>query len=169
MKEKAEMESKYLSFSYEKDCQLLWGKESVNLKEEEAGEMFAKLIDLFEAIHPLGTMVELKEEFTKSLNLKNKNSKLRVVIVERFAETEDKQAYFPYVGVVYPIGTLGKGKFLHFSSSLIDSVIHEGYHDDMEDAYVLLMKKKLLIDYGGKSFGFLTKEEMEAYRDEMGV
>ena len=113
--------------------------------------------------------MELSEDFSKSLKLKNQTYKVKVVIIERFSSTADKEAYFPYVGTVYPVGTLGYGRCIQFTSSLIDSVVHAGYQDDMDNAYILLMKKELILDNEAVSFGFLSKGRMEKYREELGV
>ena len=166
--EKAVWEEKEVFFHTDSMCYLLSEQQEIVLERKDARELLAKMIDLFEPIYPLGTVVALKEEFSKSLKLKEPFRKVKVVIVERFAKTKDKQTYFPYVGVVYPIGVLEKGQFINFTSALIDSVVQEGYRDEMEDAYILLMKKELLLDDDVVSFGFLGKEKAAGYAEEIG-
>lgn len=165
--EKAEVTEMQLSFYMDEKCHLLRGKQEIVLEQENARELIARFIDIFEPIHPLGTVVALSEDFSKSLKLKNQKDKVKVVIIERFASTKDKETYFPYIGIVYPVGMLGRGKCIHFTSALIDSVVQEGFRDEMEDAYVLLMKKELILDNDAMSFGFLERDRMEQYRDEL--
>lgn len=167
--EQAESEDGKLSFYKKEECHLSLEGQELLLKEEKARELLAKIIDLFELVHPMGTVVELSEEFTKSLKLKNVQEKIKVVITERFALTRDKQAYFPYVGSVYPTGTMGQGNYIHFTSALIDSVVQEGYRDEVEDAYILYMKKKVLLEQDAVSFGFLEQKQKVKYAEEMGV
>lgn len=168
-KEKAEIEEKQWYFYMDSQCHMDLEAEKIVLNSEDMRELLGKIIDIFEPVYPLGTVVELKEDFTRSLKLQSPDMKVKAVIVERFAATKDKQTYFPYVGVIYPVGTLGYGRFLHFTSALVDSVVQDGYRDEMEDAYVLLMKKELLLDHDAVSFGFLQREQAEGYREELGV
>ncbi|MBU3102327.1 DUF4176 domain-containing protein [Clostridium sp. DSM 17811] len=50
--------------------------------------------------------------------------------------------YFQYAGVVYPLGMVDAGKAIQFTSELIEKVVHVGYSDEQEEAYVYLLKKK---------------------------
>ncbi|MCM1497818.1 MAG: DUF4176 domain-containing protein [Clostridium sp.] len=169
VKHAVEIAEKKIAFSVEEKSRLVWEDKEIIMNNEHARELCSKMIDVLEPVYPLGTVVELTDSFTQSLRLKNQGKRIRVVIVERFAATSDKQAFFPYVGVIYPVGLLGKGRYLHFTSSLIDNVLHEGFKDEMDDAYVLLMKKELLIDNDAVSFGMLSKEEAALYETELGV
>lgn len=164
-----ELPEKGLSFSIEETCHLTYKSCRIRMEEETARELLSKLIDIFEPVYPLGTLVELKEEFTEALHLKKQTGKLKVVIIERFSRMGDKNVFFPYAGTVYPVGTLGQGQFIHFTGALIDSVIREGYRDEMEDAYILLMKRELLVEKQAVSFGFLKKEKQAEYMEAMGV
>lgn len=167
--ERAETTDKRLSFQKASKCHLVFEHQEIVLKEEDARELLAKMIDLFEPIHPLGTVIELKEKFTESMNLKGVVGNIKVVIVGRFAVTQDGQTYFPYVGSVYPFGIPEQEKLIYFTSAFIHSIVQEGYRDDMEEAYVLLKKKEILLDYDAVSFGFLKKDEAVKYVSEMGV
>lgn len=85
----------------------------------------------------------------------------------RFTASHDKKTYFPYVGVVYPTGILKKDQFIYFTSALIGSVVQEGYRDEAEETYVLLMKKEMLLENQAVSFGFLGKEKAAEYAKEV--
>lgn len=162
-------EEKGLSFYMDGECHLVIDRQEIILTEENARELLAKMAGLFETVYPLGTVVELKEEFIKSLHLKKPAGSIRAVIVGRFAALPDGKAYFPYVGSIYPLGIPEQEKLVHFTGASIHSVVQEGYRDDMEDAYVLWKKKELLLDQDAVSFGFLDKEEAVKYVKEMGV
>lgn len=88
-------------------------KKEIVLDTRDIRELLGRMIDIFETMYPLGTVVELKEKFNRSLELKISNIKTKGVIIERFTSMEDKQTYFPYVGNVYPVGSLGTGRFIH--------------------------------------------------------
>lgn len=167
--ERAELKEKQLSFYMDEECYLKWGMQEFVLNINDARELIARFIDILEPIYPLGTVVALKEDFSRSLKLKSHINQVKVVIIERFASTKEKDAYFPYVGIVYPVGMLGHGKCIHFTNALVDHVVHMGYRDEMDDAYILLMKKELILDNDAMSCGFLTKEEVEEYREELGM
>lgn len=166
--EKAELKEYQLSFYSGDKCHFIWKNQELTLEQDNMKELIAHYIDIFESIYPLGTVVELSMDFSKSLQLKNQNQKVKVVILERFVSTITKEAYFPYVGIVYPVGMLGHGKCIQFTSELIDSVVHMGYRDAMEDAYVLLMKKELIIDNNAVSFGFGEQSKVDEYREKIG-
>lgn len=129
----------------------------------EIKEIITGLIDILEKIYPLGTMVELKKEYLEKIESKEKIEKVRIVIVNRYMFHNDLNTYFQYAGVVYPLGMFEKRKVIQFTSALIDKVVHEGYSDKQEDAYVYLMKKELIVEKKMHSFGFATEEERHNY------
>lgn len=165
--ERAESEDGKLSFRMGEACHLALEGQELLLKEEQARGLLAKLIDFFEPVHPLGTVVELSEEFTKSLNQEKVQGKIKVVITGRFIASRDKKTYFPYIGVAYPAGIIKRDRFLYFTSALVDSVVREGYRDEAEDTYVLMMKKEMLVENGAVSFGFAGKEQAAEYDREV--
>ncbi len=168
MTEKVELQEYQLSFYFNEKYHLIWKNQELILEQDCMKELIAHYIDIFEPIYPLGTVVELSSDFSQSLQLKNRNQKVKAVVIERFVSNSTKEAYFPYVGIVYPVGMLGHGKCIHFTSALIDRVIHLGYRDEMEDAYVLLMKKELVIDNDAVSFGFVEESKVAEYKEKMG-
>lgn len=166
--EKAELQEYQLSFYIKDKCYLIWNNQKLILEQDSTRELIAHYIDIFEPIYPLGTVVELSLDFSKFLNLKNQNQRVKVVIVERFVATNTKESYFPYVGIVYPVGMLGHGKCVQFTRELINSVVHMGYQDAMEDTYVLLMKKELILDNNAVSFGFVEQSRVDELKEKIG-
>ena len=73
-------------------------------------------------------------------------------------------SYFQYAGAIYPVGLVGDGRTIHFSTALIDKVLKEGYSDEQEEAYIYVVKEELLIDKNMNSFGFAPKEDLEEYK-----
>lgn len=167
-RQKVEMQELQLTFEIKERCGITWNNKKLEIEEDEAKELIEHFIDIFEDIYPLGTVVELNAAFSKSLNLRKATHPIRVVIVDRFISTRDKTAYFPYAGVVYPVGTFGYGKCVQFTSALIDSVVHAGYRDEMDEAYIVLMKKELILDNEAVSFGFVEQSQMDEYRAMIG-
>lgn len=153
-KGRVEFNDMKLIFYYENKYHLIWDEEEIIFEEKHIRDLIAHYVDIFEEIYPMGTVVELSLDFSQKLKLKRVDQKVRVVIVERFASNNDKTAYYPYVGFVYPIGMAGCGKCIQFTGSLIDSVVHMGYRDNMEEAYVLLMKTELILKNDAISYGF---------------
>lgn len=152
----------------EQYCLIYKGYEMLFTKET-VKNLLVHFLDLFEPVYPIGTIVDLKESLSRRLKLPEPVQKVRVAIVDRFTVLQNHTTYFPYMGIVYPVGVMGKGKFLYFTNALIDEVIHMGYRDETEDAYVLLMKKELLLESQAVSFGFLDKERASRYAKELGV
>lgn len=88
---------------------------------------------------------------------------VRMVITKRFFSAGDS-GYYPYGAAVYPVGMSGEGRSFCFSSALITRVVHSGYADEMEDAFVYELKHRLIVEQGRKSMGFANEEEQEAMR-----
>lgn len=142
------------------------GKE-ITLIDTEFKNIIVTLIDIFEPIYPLGTVVNLKNEYLEEIFKTNDIGELKVVIINRFLYLEDSKNYFHYSGVIYPTGSLGTEKVLNFTSRLIDKVVNLGYGDEQEDAFVYLMKKELILENNMNSIGFATKEEQEVFQSKI--
>ena len=154
------------SVIYEKENDkhiLSYNDEKMEFTYIQIKEIISGMIDLLEKIHPLGTVVQLKNQFLKNIIADNKIENARFVIINRFMFHNEIKTYFQYAGVVYPLGMVGDGKAIQFTTELIEKVIHEGYSDEQEEAYVYLLKKELVIEKKMHSFGFSTKDEREDF------
>lgn len=152
--------------AYERDGDdylfLLEGKEYV-FSKEQFRKILLSMLDLLEDTIPLGSVVDLKKSAYQHMKDIDQIEHLRLVVTHRFLGKEEDSHYFPYGGVVYPTGMLGRKEILYFTRPLVESVVHEGYRDEKEDAYVYLMKKELVIEEGKHSFGYATKEEIDTF------
>lgn len=142
---------------------LIYKDERMEFTYIEIKEIISGMIDLLDIIYPLGTMVELKKEYLDKIVPKNEIKNARVVIVNRFIFYNEMKTYFQYAGSVYPLGIFEKGKVIQFTSALIEKVVHRGFSDEQEDAYIYLMKAELILDKKMHSFGFSTEEERKNY------
>jgi len=93
------------------------------------------MIDILEKIYLLGTVVELKKSYLRKNIQVDKIKKILIVITNRFLHSVTEKLYFPYAGVAYPIGTFDRNEVIHFTSPLIENIIHMGYSDVQDDAY----------------------------------
>ena len=133
----------------------------INLPFDEMKELIQGLSDIGEDTLPLGSTVELDKDFmSRNIPAVASVPSIRVIITHRFLSYTDK-VYYPYAGVLYPIGMLGRTEVLHFSAPMIKEVIHRGYSDEAEDEYVYMMKKELILERDMHSAGFATREELE--------
>lgn len=71
--------------------------------------------------------------------------------------------YFEYVGVAYPIGRLHKDAIIQFSSVLIVKVIHSGFSDAKEEAFVMLMKDHLIVEKESQSYDYLDANQQAMF------
>ncbi|MFQ8920862.1 MAG: DUF4176 domain-containing protein [Clostridium paraputrificum] len=126
---------------------------------EKFKRLIVSMIDLFEVIYPLGTVVNLKTEYLNQLTNNNEIEEATFVITSRYVYTDDVKTYFQYGGIPYPVGDLGLNKVFYFTSDLIREVLTLGYTDDREEAYIYMMKKELLLDGDYISIGYAPKEE----------
>ncbi|WP_283152627.1 DUF4176 domain-containing protein [Guptibacillus hwajinpoensis] len=109
-------------------------------------------IDLMREVLPLGTVVELDPRYFKPGE--SATEPIKVVITGRFILPKNYRSYFPYAGVVYPIGETNKGNTVHFTPPLIQKVVHMGYQDEIEESFDYLMKEELICDKGITSIEF---------------
>ncbi|WLR42583.1 DUF4176 domain-containing protein [Bacillus carboniphilus] len=108
-------------------------------------------IEIMREVLPLGSVVELDPRFFES---ESASSATKVVITKRFIAPKNFQSYFPYAGVVYPVGQIKKEAEISFTYPLIKRVIHHGFKDEQEEAFELLMKKELILEKSMRSIEF---------------
>lgn len=146
---------------------LVYQGEALVFKEEQLKTILVRIIDIMEEILPLGSVVDLKKDFLKDILANtDKVEQVRVVIINRFLHQKGDASYFTYAGVLYPIGALMQQEQLHFTSALIENVVHKGYSDKQEEAYVFLMKNELILENGMHSFTVHTWNNF--YKDRQG-
>jgi len=138
-----------------------FGDSSVRFSKAELIAFLAIAIDVFDETLPLGSVVDLKKQYLKDDLPVDKIENVRIVITHRFLHNPKDRFYFPYAGVVYPLGSLGEDRMLHFTSPFIDRVVHKGFSDEQDEAFVLAMKKELLCNRQLHSFSFATKEDLK--------
>lgn len=138
------------------------GKECI-FEKKAFKKVLTGLLDLLEDTLPLGTVVDLRKDAYKDVPNIQDVDHIRMVITYRFLGKEEDAYYFPYAGVVYPTGMMGRKEVLYFTRPLVERVVKEGYRDEKEDAYVYLMKNELVIEKGKNSFGYAEKEEIDAF------
>lgn len=126
---------------------------------EKFKKLIVSIIDLFEVIYPLGTVVNLKTEYLNQLTNDKEIEEATFVITSRYVYTDDVKTYFQYGGIPYPVGSLGLNKVFYFTSDLIREILALGYSDNREEAYIYMMKKELLLDENYISIGYAQEEE----------
>ncbi len=109
-------------------------------------------IEIMREVLPLGTVVELNP--LHFIPEHQTSSPTKVVITKRFIAPTGYQTYFPYGGAIYPVGEMKKDTTIYFTEPLITNVIHTGYKDDMEDAFLLLIKEDFIVQKNMKSIEF---------------
>ncbi|WP_071460901.1 DUF4176 domain-containing protein [Bacillus massilinigeriensis] len=141
------------------------GKEFA-LERELFADYLASCTEIMRPFLPLGSVVELDSRYFQPDP--SIESAVKVVITARCIAPEGYHSYFPYAGVIYPLGEMKKDRVIHFTSPLIRSVIHEGYRDEMETSFELLMKKEMIVDRGLKSIEFSPEDmaKLQAKQDE---
>ncbi len=144
----------------------------IDSKEVDIGfikfkNFIAGIIDLFEVVYPLGTVVNLKEEFLNLLTDHTKIEKATFVITCRYIYDDEAKSYYQYGGIPYPIGMIGTPKTLYFTPDLIKEVLSVGYHDHKEDVYVYAMKKELLIEDDYISMGYANTYQQNTLEEKL--
>ena len=124
------------------------------VKKMPYSDIVQKMILITEKILPLGVVeVDIRE---LKLETEKPVSSIKAVIVDRFMKKETEKQYVPYCGIIYPFGDSKKQLF--FTEQAIHTVIHYGYTDRQEDAYVALIKREI-IKKGYSSYSFAEAED----------
>ena len=135
--------------------------DGIELPFLEMKDLLSSLMDIQEKILPLGTVIDLNKDFiTKNIPQIEALDHFRVVITHRFLSYLES-VFYPYAGVLYPTGMLGRPEFIYFTYSMIEDVVQEGFSDVLEQEYVNAMKSELLAEKQMHSAGFATEEEID--------
>lgn len=121
-------------------------------------------VDMLMPCFALGTVVDMKKEYLKQIKNIDDTQNVRFVVMQRFIMHKDVPTYLHFGGLVYPFGMLEDRRMFYFTSELVESVVHEGFKDELELAYELEMKKELILDKGYKSIAFASEEERNTFQ-----
>lgn len=154
-----------ISYNYNGSVHLIaYSTKQFELPEDVFIELLSFVIEITREVLPLGTVVELNPTYFKPSEQTDEPTK--VVITERFIAPTGYNSYFPYGGVIYPIGEMTKEAKVYFTKPLIKQIVHRGFADNMEDAFVFLMKEEFIVDKNLNSIEF-SEEDMKRIDEEM--
>jgi hypothetical protein len=125
----------------------------------QAGYVVQVFLDLMQDYLPLGSVVDLQAEPLKDIFAVDKIENLRFVIAQRFCPIPETKLFYPYGAFVYPVGTLHDQQTLYFTPPLIKRVVHRGYRDELEQAYVLAMKDDFVLKRRYQSAGLASPQQ----------
>lgn len=134
------------------------------LDEDSFSRLLSNTIEILRETLPLGTAVELDPDYFKLDS--QSESPAKIVITGRFVAPANFNSYFPYAGVVYPIGEIKPDTTIHFTAPLIRQVVHMGFKDEVDDAYELLMKQEFIVEKNMNSIAF-SETDMKKLQKEM--
>lgn len=125
-------------------------------------ELCANIINLFEDVLPVGSVVELK----LNTNLQS-DQKAYFIVVKRFQFIENCSVYIPYEFQPYPVGPIDDKKKFYGSNELIKEVIFTGYFDINDYLYVNLMRSELIFNKKSFSMNYAPKELRDKLQEQM--
>ena len=121
-------------------------------------------IDILEDILPIGTIIELKSQFIKSLYGDTQfKENPKFIIIRRFLSKEGSLSYFPYAAVPYPTGELNDGNNIYLTSQAIEKVVYKGFSDEKDLAFICVMKSEMIFKKNMKSISFSSEKEKLVY------
>ena len=124
-------------------------------------------ISMLEPYLPLGTLVDLDiEQLKKTMELDNVEN-FRVLITQRLASLPDIPVYFEYGALLYPFGVFENAESIYFSKDLIKRVVHEGFSDESDLAYLAVLKTELIIKRSYYAYFFAPTEMREQARQSL--
>ena len=120
--------------------------------------------DILEDILPIGTVIELKSQFIKTLYGETQfKENPKFIITRRFLSKEGGLFYFPYAAVPYPTGELSDENNIYLTSQAIEKVIYKGFSDEKDLAFICVMKSEMIFKKNMKSISFSSEEERLVY------
>lgn len=117
---------------------------SLSLSKCELLKLIQMFVDTMEQFFHIGAIVDFKKEYLTKMISSDKVENARFVVTERFITAEDIDTYFPFGAKIYPFGNVGTTNSLYFTAPLVEKIKHEGYSDDLEDAFEINMKQDLV-------------------------
>ena len=143
------------------------GASEIRIMKSVFFSYLALVSDIFLAPLPLGSCVRLKEGAFSAMPDMPEGYAPEAVVTDRYIAIPEAGIYFPYTGVVYPLGAFGTQQMIHFGPQLIEDTLHGGYTDEREEAFHELMKEEYILEKGLHSMSFATGEEAETLRKIM--
>ncbi|EED2629499.1 DUF4176 domain-containing protein [Listeria monocytogenes] len=110
---------------------------------------------------PLGSVVILNKKYLGKAFEVDAIQQVRFVITQRFACIPDTETFYPYGGIIYPIGQIEGERVMYFTPPLIEEVQHIGFQDDTDRAFVLEMKEELIKRKNFQSIAFIDSKKRE--------
>lgn len=148
-------------------CILRTSYGEITLPSEDFRKTIAALVDIYEDVYPLGSVVELKSEAFKDVLPVDEIEDMCVVITYRYVPYTD-HSFVQYVGSLYPIGNMGVIKTdVHFTHKTVTNVIHRGYSDEKEIAYLYQIKRQFVVEENAHSTGFITDEDKKQVEESI--
>lgn len=143
---------------------ITFSNQQIELPEEIFEQLLIYVIEITRDVLPLGTVVELNPNYF--IPNEQPEHPTKVVITERFVAPTGYNSYFPYGGIIYPVGEMKKGAKVHFTEPLIQKIVHQGYRDEMEDAFIYLMKEEFIVEKNLTSIEF-SKDDMKRIKADV--
>lgn len=154
-----------ISFQYDKEtCFINFPNKKIEFPKALFAKLFPYVIEITKEILPLGTVVELNPAYFNSDQQPDVPTK--IVITERFVAPKEYSSYFPYGGIIYPIGEIQKNTKIHFTDPLIKKIVHHGYQDEAENAFIYLIKEEFIVDKDMLSIEY-SKEDMKRFETDV--
>lgn len=151
-----------LSYTKENDSfKVTLNNSSASFSETQMKDIFCAVADIFCSVLPAGSVIKLKKDI-KDDTMKNEDP--LIMIDRRFVyAAENSKAFYTYSGIIYPFGSYNKCIRFNFTPNAVAEVIHKGYSDETEEAFVFKAKDELCVKMGMHSFSCASKEDKEDF------
>ena len=149
---------------HDKDININMNNKTSNISISNFKNILEGSIDILEDILPIGTIIELKSQFIKSLYGDTQfKENPKFIIIRRFLSKEGSLSYFPYAAVLYPTGELNDGNNIYLTSQAIEKIVYKGFSDEKDLAFICVMKSEMIFKKNMKSISFSSEEERLVY------
>lgn len=129
--------------------------------ENQMTEFFCAAADIFCSILPAGSVVKLKKDINDTAHPDNDPL---IMIDRRFVYANEKsKAFYTYSGIIYPFGSFNDCIRFNFTPNAVREVIHKGYCDETEEAFVFKAKDEMILKKKMHSFSCASAEDEENF------
>lgn len=124
-------------------------------------------VDMLAPVFPLGTVVDLKTKYLTKIVDVTDIKQARFVVMQRFLSLPNIPTYIHFGGLVYPMGIIGDGRVFQFTPELVEKVVYDGYVDELEHAYELVMKEEYILNNDYVSIAFADQDVKQQFEQAM--
>ena len=130
---------------------------SAFFSKDQLNDIFCAAADIFCSVLPIGSVVKLR----KDINDTASQDKDPIIMIDRryVYANENSRAFYTYSGITYPFGSFTDCIRFNFTPYAVAEVVHKGYSNETEEAFVFKAKDEMIVKMKMHSFSCSNAED----------